>query len=138
MDTLTYEGTYNGWPVTYSRTYTNEGADIVTIDELQGATSFLEANGVKPRSAGVAVPQNMPVQQGSPAPQSYPQPQHGYAQPAQQQWQCPIHGAQKLKAGYGGRGTECSVTTTTQPAYLYRAWQGKQGQTMYTCDMKSA
>jgi hypothetical protein len=62
----------------------------------------------------------------------------GYAQPAQAGgWQCPIHGAQKVKTGYQNRGWECGVTTSSVPAYRHRAWNGRNG-VAYTCDEKSA
>ena len=144
LDTLTYKGTFNGWPIEYSRTYTgavdaNGNPDMVTLDELQGATAFLAANGVEPASVSAA----MPVQHSAGAPQAYgggagvpPQ-----APPAQQpqgsQWACPIHQYQKIKPGYGGRGFECGVTTSFQPPYKARQWQGRNGPA-WTCDEQSA
>lgn len=145
LDTLTYKGTFNGWPIEYSRTYTgavdaNGNPDMVTLDELQGATAFLAANGVEPASA----PANMPVQHGGGAPQSYgggpggfPPPPPARQQPQGSQWACPIHQYQKIKPGYQGHGWECGVTTNFQPPYKARQWQGRNGPA-WTCDEKSA
>lgn len=144
LDTLTYKGTFQGWPIEYSRTYTgavdaNGNPDMVTLDELQGATAFLAANGVEPAS----VPANMAVQHGGGAPQSYgggagaPPQAPPQQQPQGSQWACPIHQYQKIKPGYGGRGWECGVTTNTEPPYMARQWQGRNGPA-WTCAQKSA
>lgn len=146
LDTLTYKGTFNGWPIEYSRTYTgavdaNGNPDMVTLDELQGATAFLAANGVEPASAPAAMPvQHSPGAQqaytgtGAP-PQAPPQQQQPVA--AGSQWACPIHGYQKIKPGYQNRGWECGVTTNTEPPYMARQWQGRNGPA-WTCAQKSA
>ena len=142
LDTLTYKGTFNGWPIEYSRTYTgavdaNGNPDMVTLDELQGATAFLAANGVEP----AGVPAAMPVQHSVSAPQAYTAPSGAPPQQQQQvaagsQWACPIHQYQKIKPGYGGRGWECGVTTNTEPPYMARQWQGRNGPA-WTCAQKS-
>ena len=142
LDTLTYKGTFNGWPIEYSRTYTgavdaNGNPDMVTLDELQGATAFLAANGVEP----AGVPAAMPVQHSVSAPQAYTAPSGAPPQQQQQvaagsQWACPIHQYQKIKPGYGGRGWDCGVTTNTEPPYMARQWQGRNGPA-WTCAQKS-
>jgi hypothetical protein len=129
-ESFSIHGTVDGIGVTYTREYSGIDADVMNKDDIFGAKALLEGFGWSFGAPAIAAPQSMPTgQQNAPRQQ---QPPFGSA------WGCSIHGGQKVKAGYGGRGFECGVTTSQQPDYPARAWNGRQGETMYTCSQRSS
>lgn len=135
MEKLTYHGVFNGYPVSYTREYSGIADDIPNADDFIQATAWLETNGIKPTGASTA----QPAQQQQTNSQQPPFGQERYQQSGseQAQWQCPVHGSQKVKPGYQGRGWECGVGATGQrPNWPHRDFNGRNGLTYY-CSAKS-
>lgn len=130
MEKLTYSGVFNGYAIAYSREYSGIAEDIPNADDFIQATAWLETNGIKPTGTPAAQPVNQQQQNNNQQPPFGQQAQQGGG------WQCPTHGAQKVKAGYQGRGWECGVSSQQVPQYPHNVFNGRNG-TIYYCSAKS-
>ena len=139
-ESFTIHGTWDSVPVDYTRTYAGDKGDqegeYMQPDDLVGAKALLEGMGWTFPSAAPAQPVQIVPQGVFSGVRQQQQPPFGSNQMS---WQCPVHGMTKVKAGYQGRGFECGVTVSgQQPQYPTRQWQGRQGEAMYTCAMRSS
>lgn len=126
METVTLFGTYGGKKVSvaFESEEESDGRDVGT--KTQQAIAYYESKGFSFSVATAQAPQGggnfaqrMAAPQGGAAPQ---QPQ-GRGMPS---WQCPEHGTENIKPGYGGRGFECGVKSDTEPNWAWRPGKDKQ------------
>lgn len=135
MEKIAYHGTYNGFPIVYTREYTGQGDDIPNVDDFVQATAWLG-------TLGISAPANVPVgQAAAPVMQQVPPTAQGYQPPPQPAygWACPFHGTTKTRPGKDNRGVECAVGQPAAqgvPSWPHREWTGKNG-TYYFCSAKS-
>lgn len=148
METVTLHMAFGGYKTSVA--FECDDAEDVQI-KTQQAIAFYESKGFeRPAAPTPTAPHPQGFSPVNPQPLGYTQAQPQAFPTGFPSWQCPVHGNERIKAGYGGRGFECDVKADgvapqwewrpgkdkQTNAWLPYTWMGKNGP-VFACKWKS-